>query len=192
MKLLERLDTDLKTAMKARDELALRVLRMVKSDLRYKQIELGHELSDDEIVTVLGTAAKKRKEAAVEFDRGGRQELGDNERAELAIISQYLPEQFSQEELALLIDTAVAKSGATTIKDIGAVMKVLMPEIKGRADGKVVSGMDVVMKISQVPTGNVGNLTAGVIAQRMGVPIARLIAATNVNRVLPDYIETGT
>ena len=139
MKLLERLDTDLKTAMKARDELALRVLRMVKSDLRYKQIELGHELSDDEIVTVLGTAAKKRKEAAVEFDRGGRQELGDNERAELAIISQYLPEQFSQEELALLIDTAVAKSGATTIKDIGAVMKVLMPEIKGRADGKVVN-----------------------------------------------------
>ena len=139
MKLLERLDTDLKTAMKARDELALRVLRMVKSDLRYKQIELGHELSDDEIVTVLGTAAKKRKEAAVEFDRGGRQELGDNERAELAIISQYLPEQFSQEELALLIDTAVAKSGATTIKDMGAVMKVLMPEIKGRADGKVVN-----------------------------------------------------
>ncbi len=139
MKFSERLDTDLKTAMKARDELRLRVLRMVKSDLRYKQIELGHELSEDEVVAVLGTAAKKRKEAAGEFDRGGRQELGDNERAELAVISQYLPEQLSQEELASLIEIAIAKSGASTIKDMGAVMKVLMPDIRGRADGKVVN-----------------------------------------------------
>lgn len=139
MKLTERLDTDLKAAMKAKDELRLRVLRMVKSDLRYKQIELGHDLSDDEVVAVFSTAAKKRKEAASEYDRGGRQDLSDGERAELAVISEYLPEQLSPEELSALIDKAIAQSGAATIKDMGAVMKVLMPEIRGRADGKAVN-----------------------------------------------------
>ena len=139
MTLTERLETDLKAAMKARDELRLLVLRTLKSDLRYKQIELGHELSDTEVVAVLSTAAKKRREAVGEYDRGGRQDLSDAERAELEIISKYLPEQLSQEELNALIDKAIAQSGATTIKDLGAVMKVLMPEIRGRADGKVVN-----------------------------------------------------
>ena len=139
MKIVERLDLDLKAAMKAKDELRLSVLRMAKSDLRYKQIELGHELSDDEVVSVFSTAAKKRREAASEYDRGGRQDLADNERAELKIISEYLPEQLSPDELNALIDKAIALSGATTIKDMGAIMKVLMPEVRGRADGKAVN-----------------------------------------------------
>jgi uncharacterized protein YqeY len=139
MKLTERLDMDLKAAMKARDEMRLGVLRMLKSDLRYKQIELGHELSDDETVAVLGTAVKKRREAIGEYDRGGRQDLSSSEKAELDIISLYLPKQLSPDELNELIDKAVTESGATTIKDIGAVMKILMPEIRGRADGKAVN-----------------------------------------------------
>ncbi|HBC47338.1 MAG TPA: glutamyl-tRNA amidotransferase [candidate division Zixibacteria bacterium] len=139
MKISERLDTDLKVAMRARDELRLRVLRMLKSDLRYRQIELGHELSDDEVIAIVSTSAKKRREAIVEYDRGGRQDLSDGERAELAVISEYLPEQLSPEELNKLIDKAIAETGATTIKDIGNIMKVLMPEIKGRADGKAVN-----------------------------------------------------
>ncbi len=139
MKITERLDSDLKVAMKAKDELRLRVLRMLKSDLRYKQIELGHELSDDEVVAVLSTAAKKRREAASEFDRGGRLDLSANENAELGVLSEYLPEQLSAEDLNNLIDKAIAQSGATTLKDIGAIMKLLMPEIKGRADGKLVN-----------------------------------------------------
>jgi uncharacterized protein len=139
MTILERLDIDLKAAMKARDELRLNVLRMLKSDLRYKQIELGHELSEDEVVAVLSTAAKKRKEAVVEYDRGGRQDLSNIEKAEFAVVSEYLPEQLSQEELFKLIDKAIAENGATTIKDIGIIMKALMPEIRGRADGKMVN-----------------------------------------------------
>ncbi len=141
MKLIERLETDLKAAMKARDEMRLRVLRMLKSDLRYKQIELGHELSDDETLAVFSTAAKKRREAIAEYDRGGRQDLSDTEKAELDIINLYLPEQLSQEELVNLIDKAIADSGAVTIRDMGAVMKVLMPEIRGRADGKAVNAL---------------------------------------------------
>jgi uncharacterized protein YqeY len=141
MKLTERLETDLKAAMKARDELRLRVLRMLKSDLRYKEIELGHELSDDETLAVFSTAAKKRREAIGEYDRGGRQDLSDTEKAELDIISLYLPEQLSQDELINLIDKAIAESGAVTIRDMGAVMKALMPEIRGRADGKAVNAL---------------------------------------------------
>jgi uncharacterized protein YqeY len=139
MKVTERLDSDLKVAMKAKDELRLRVLRMLKSDLRYKQIELGHELSDDEVVAVLSTAAKKRREAASEYDRGGRLDLSADENAELGVLSEYLPEQLSAEDLNNLIDKAIAQSCATTLKDIGAIMKILMPEIKGRADGKLVN-----------------------------------------------------
>jgi uncharacterized protein YqeY len=141
MRLIERLDTDLKAAMKARDEMRLGVLRMLKSDLRYKQIELGHELSDEEALAVLSTAAKKRREAIGEYDRGGRQDLSDNEKAELEVISLYLPEQLSTEDLGKLIDKAIADSGAITMKDLGAVMQVLMPEIRGRADGKAVNAL---------------------------------------------------
>jgi uncharacterized protein YqeY len=139
MKLTERFDTDLKAAMKARDEIRLGVLRMLKSDLRYKQIELGHDLSDEEVIAVLSTAAKRRREAIDEYSRGGRQDLMDTERAELDIINVYLPEQLSQEELNELIDKAITESGAITNKDIGNVMKVLMPLVRGRADGKAVN-----------------------------------------------------
>jgi uncharacterized protein len=139
MKISERFDSDLKVAMKARDELRLRVLRMLKSDLRYRQIEVGHELSDDEAIAILSTAAKKRREAAEEYDRGGRQDLSDSERAELEVINEYLPEQLSQDELNKLIDKAIADTGAATIKDIGTIMKALIPEIRGRADGKAVN-----------------------------------------------------
>ncbi len=137
--ILERIDNDLKTAMKARDELRLGVLRMLKSDIRYKQIELGHEMSDDEVIGVLGTAAKKRKEAEDEFRRAGRIDLADKELAEYNIIKDYLPEQLSQDELLKLVDKAIAQSNATSIRDLGSVMKVLMPEVRGRADGKAVN-----------------------------------------------------
>jgi len=139
MTLAERIDSDLKAALKNRQELRLQVVRMLKSDMRYKQIELGHELSDDEVVGVLSTAAKKRREAADEYARGGRQDLADGELAELDIIKAYLPEQLSEEDLYSLIDRVIAETGASSVKDIGLVMKSLMPEIRGRADGKLVN-----------------------------------------------------
>lgn len=137
--ILERIENDLKTAMKARDELRLQVLRMLKSDIKYRKIDAGHDLSDDEVIAVLSTAAKKRNEAAEGFRLGGRQDLVEKELAEYDIIKQYLPEQLTQDELIKLIDKAIAETKATTAKDFGLVMKAVMPELRGRADGKVVN-----------------------------------------------------
>ncbi|OGC90993.1 MAG: glutamyl-tRNA amidotransferase [candidate division Zixibacteria bacterium RBG_16_53_22] len=135
----ERLDEDLKTAMKSKDELRVQVLRMIKSDLRYKKIELGRELTDDDVIGVLSSGVKKRRDSIEEYRRGGREDLASSEAAEIAIIQGYLPEQLSDEELTALVDKAVTQTGARTIKDMGAIMKILMPDVRGRADGKAVN-----------------------------------------------------
>lgn len=139
MTIPERLNNDIINAMKAKDEIRLGVLRMLKSDLKYKQIAFGRELIEEEVIAVLSTAAKSRREAFEEYERGGRADLRDQEKAELAIIIQYLPEQLSAEELGRLVDEAIAEAKAVTPKDIGAIMKVLMPKVRGRADGKEVN-----------------------------------------------------
>lgn len=139
MALIEKIDIQLKEALKARDNERLQTLRMLKSDLQYKQIELGHELTDDEIVAVLSSAAKKRSEAVEEFRKGGREDLEKKERAEYEIIKEFLPRQFSSEELDELIENTIAETGASSMKDLGEVMKVLMPQVRGRADGKAVN-----------------------------------------------------
>jgi uncharacterized protein YqeY len=139
MTISERIDSDLKAALKNRDDLRLQVMRLLKSDIRYKQIELKRDLADEDVVGVLNTAAKKRREAEEEYRRGGRIDLAEKELAELEIIKEFLPEQLSPEELSSLIDKAVTETNAVSIKDLGLVMKVLMPEIRGRADGKAVN-----------------------------------------------------
>jgi len=139
MNIPERLENDLKAAMKARDDMRTQVLRMIKSDLRYRQIELGHELAEADVTAILSTAVKTRKEAMSEYVRGGRQDLADKESAEAKIVQGYLPEQLSTDELNRLVDKAIADTKAVTIKDLGSVMKVLMPEVRGRADGKAVN-----------------------------------------------------
>ena len=139
MALVEKIDVQLKEALKNRDNQRLQTLRMLKSDLQYKQIELGHELTDDEIVAVLSSAAKKRSEAIEEFRKGGREDLEKKERAEYEIIKEFLPRQFSSEELDELIENTIAETGASSMKDLGEVMKVLMPRVRGRADGKTVN-----------------------------------------------------
>jgi uncharacterized protein YqeY len=139
MTLVERIDVQLKEALKTRDNERLQTLRMLKSDLQYKQIELGHELTDDEIVAVLSSAAKKRSEAIEEFRKGGREDLEKKERAEYEIIKEFLPRQLSSEELDELIENTIAETGASSMKDIGEVMKVLMLRVRGRADGKAVN-----------------------------------------------------
>jgi hypothetical protein len=135
----ERLDEDLKTAMKSRDDLRVQVLRMLKSDLRYKKIELARELTDEDAIAVLSSSVKKRRDSIEEFRRGGREDLATAEAAEITIIQGYLPEQLSEEEVYALVDKAIAQTGARTIKDLGAVMKILMPDVRGRADGKIVN-----------------------------------------------------
>ncbi|MHC1557724.1 GatB/YqeY domain-containing protein [Actinomycetospora sp. C-140] len=140
--LKERLRSDLTTAMKARDEVRVSTIRMALSAINTEEVagDAHRELSDDEVVTVLGRESKKRRESAEAFDGAGRTELAERERAEQAVLTDYLPAQLSDEELTSLVAAAIAETGAEGPKQMGAVMKVVQPQVAGRADGRRVSG----------------------------------------------------
>ena len=141
--LKDRLRTDLTTAMKARDELRSATLRMVLSAVTNAEVagKAARELSDDEVVGVLTTEAKKRREAATAFDDGGRAEMADRERAEAAVIADYLPEQLTKEEVVAVVTDAIDQAGARGegMRAMGKVMGLVTPQTKGRADGSVVA-----------------------------------------------------
>ncbi|UCC78793.1 MAG: GatB/YqeY domain-containing protein [Candidatus Zixiibacteriota bacterium] len=139
MTLIEKIDSDLKAALKNKDEVRLNVLRMLKSELRYKTIDTGNDLSEEDAMAVLSSAAKKRSEAIEQFQRGGREDLVKQETAEYEIIKEYLPEQLSDGELEDIVKKTIAETSAVSIKDLGTVMKALMPKVRGRADGKTVN-----------------------------------------------------
>lgn len=139
MSLLQQIDNDLKEALKAGQKERLSVLRGLKSDIKYKQIDLGHEMSDADIIGVLTSASKKRKESIEQFKAGGRMDLVAKEEAEFAIIQAYLPEQLSEDKLRQIIAETIAETGANSPKMMGVVMKALLPKVKGMADGKLVS-----------------------------------------------------
>lgn len=140
------LHAHLTTAIKARDELTSSTLRMVLTAITNEEVA-GKEakvLSDDDVLTVLTREAKKRRESAQAYTEAGRGELADRENAELAVIAGYLPEELSEEELAAIISAAVeqvVQSGATGGAAIGAVMKIVQPQVKGRADGSQVAAL---------------------------------------------------
>ena len=141
-----RLQSDLTAAMKARDETRTASLRMALAALSTEQTsgKAARELTDDDVVTVLTREVKKRREAAEAYDGAGRTEPANRERAEEAVLAEYLPAALSQDELAALVDDAVADaaaSGVTGPKAMGAVMKSLQPQVKGRADGAAVAAM---------------------------------------------------
>ena len=139
--LKERLHADLNVAMKARDEVTTATLRMALTAVTNEEVagKTARELSDDEVLKVLGREAKKRKEAAEAFDAANRPELSARERAEGEVLDRYLPAQLGDDELAKLVAAAVAEAGATSPRDMGAVMKLVQPRVAGRADGKRVS-----------------------------------------------------
>ncbi len=139
MSLKDKISGDLKTAMKARDALRTGVIRMSIAAIVNKQIELGRELSDEDVISVLTTEAKKRRDAAEQFRNGGRDELADKEEAEGAILKEYLPEQMGEDEIRVIVKDVIATAGAESMKDLGAVMKQLMPKVKGKADGALVN-----------------------------------------------------
>jgi hypothetical protein len=139
MGLKERLEQDQKTAMRERAQLRLDTIRMLKSAIKYREIELMKPLDDAGIHGVIASEVKRRRDAAEQYRAGNRQDLADKEDAEIAILQAYLPQQLGEDELRAKVDEAVKKVGAQGMKDMGAVMKALMPEIQGRADGKVVS-----------------------------------------------------
>jgi hypothetical protein len=139
MSLQQRLDGDLKAAMKSSDSLKTSVLRMVKAAIKNKQVEKRKDLSDEEIISVLSTLTKQRRESIDLFSKGGREELAEKERQELAMLQLYLPGQLSPEDLDRIIMEAINESSAEGVKDIGKVMRLIMPRVQGAADGKVVN-----------------------------------------------------
>lgn len=138
--LKERIDSDLKEAMRSKDELSTSVLRMLKSAVKYKEVEPGgHALEDAGVLAVIQTLIKKGRDSVEQFRAGGRPELADKEEREIARLQSYLPAQLSPDELRAEVRAAVAQVGAKGPKDMGAVMKALMPRVQGRAEGKAVS-----------------------------------------------------
>lgn len=137
MSLKEQLRADMTSAMKARDELRTGTLRMVLTAVTNEEVagKTARELSDEEVVTVIGREAKKRREAAEAFDGAGRAELADKERAEGAILDEYLPAQLGDDEIATIVSEAIASTGAAGPQAMGQVMKAVQPKIAGQAEG---------------------------------------------------------
>jgi uncharacterized protein len=142
MTVQERIDSDLKDAMRAKDAAKLGVLRMLKSAMKYVAIEkAGAEasLDDNEAVQVIRKQVKQRQDSIQSFEQGGRPELAAKEKDELAILSAYLPQSMAADELGAAVRDAIAEVGATSRAQMGAVMKVLQAKLAGRADGKTLS-----------------------------------------------------
>ncbi|SFA95610.1 MULTISPECIES: GatB/YqeY domain-containing protein [unclassified Bacillus (in: firmicutes)] len=140
MSLLERLNNDMKQAMKNKEKDKLSVIRMIKSSLQNEAIKLGNrELSEEDELTVLSRELKQRKDSLHEFDKAGRADLVEKLRAELTVVELYLPAQLSEEELSDIVKTAVAETGAISKADMGKVMAAIMPKVKGKADGSLVN-----------------------------------------------------
>jgi len=142
MTLQQRVDSDLKEAMRAKEATKLGVLRMLKSALKYAAIaksDAEAELNDAEAVQVIRKQAKQRQDSIESFEKGGRAELADKEKEELAILNAYLPQGMSPDELAKVVRETIAEVGATSKAQMGAIMKALQPKVGGRADGRTLS-----------------------------------------------------
>ena len=138
--LRERLDADLKDAMRARDELKLTTIRAIKSAVKYKEVEAANKVHDEPaIIQVIVTQVKQRRDAAAEYKAANRVDLADKEEKEIAILQNYLPTQLSAEQLTAEIARAITEAGAKSAKDLGNVMKIVTPRLKGQAEGKAIS-----------------------------------------------------
>lgn len=132
---------DMKTAMRARDSERLGAIRLLISSIKNKKIDLRRDLTEEEILEVLATESKKRRESAEAYRNGDRLELAEKEEFELTVIANYLPEPLTDDEVNAMIDAAIAESGATTKRDMGKVMGQVMPQTKGRFDGSKIKDM---------------------------------------------------
>jgi uncharacterized protein len=140
MSYIERIQNDLTIAMREKDELRLSVLRMVKSSLKYKEIEKVRPLDDLESMQVLQTLVKQRRESVEQFTKGGRKDLAEKEAKEIAIIEEYLPSAPSDEEIHRAVEEAISEESANSLKQMGAVIKAARAKLEGKAvDGKVLS-----------------------------------------------------
>ncbi|NMO23350.1 GatB/YqeY domain-containing protein [Pyxidicoccus fallax] len=138
--LKERIDADLKDAMRSKNELTTSVLRMLKSSVKYKEVEPGASALDDAgIQSVITGLIKQRRDSIDQFKAGGRPELAEKEEAEIGVLQNYLPKQLTAEELTAAVQAAIAEVGAKGPKDMGAVMKNLNPKLQGKAEGRAIS-----------------------------------------------------
>ncbi|TAK07383.1 MAG: GatB/YqeY domain-containing protein [Candidatus Manganitrophaceae bacterium] len=143
MTLQQRLVDEMKEAMRTGDANRLSVIRLLRSAIKNKEIDKGkgQQLTEEEILQVISTAVKQRKESIEQFEKGGRRDLVEKENSELTILQSFLPQQISDEELRIKIKEAIAQSGAADIKDMGKVMKLVVPQLVGRAEGSKISQM---------------------------------------------------
>lgn len=144
MSLVSTITEDLKTAMKSGDTRARDVLRMVNTAIKKKQIEQkdrGNEMSDEDVITILSSQIKQRRESVSQYESGGREDLAEGEKEEIAVLEKYLPEQLSGDELQLVVRSVIEEVGASDPSDMGKVMGVVMAKVKGQADGNAVREM---------------------------------------------------
>lgn len=145
MSLIERISEDIKTAMKAKDKIRLETVRSIKKVLLEKEVSLRPQgqttLNESQEIEVLAQLAKQRREAIEQYRQAGRNDLADQEAQELAILEEYLPGQLSDEEIGVVVDEIIARTGASSAKDMGKVMGPAMQQLKGRADGQKVQSV---------------------------------------------------
>lgn len=139
MSLEERLLEEMKLAMKSNDKLRLSTIRMMRSALKNKEIELRRKLEDEEVAKVIQAMVRKGEESVEQFQTGGRMDLVDKEKKEIEILKSFLPQPLSQEEILKIIDQSIQETQASSLKDIGKVMKSVIPKIGGKADGKLIN-----------------------------------------------------
>ncbi|MBM7618101.1 uncharacterized protein YqeY [Weissella uvarum] len=139
MSLTEQLNADMKVAMKAKDKETLNVLRMLKSDLANEQIKLGHDLDESEELAVVSREMKQHVEEKEAYEDASRADLAESLAAQIEVLKRYMPEQLSEDEVRQIVEDTIKKVGATSKADLGKVMGALMPQVKGKADGKLVN-----------------------------------------------------
>jgi uncharacterized protein YqeY len=139
MTLKTRINEDMKTAMKARDAQTLSAIRLLMSAMKQKEVDERVELSDADIVSIIAKMIKQRSESIAQYTAGGRQDLVDAEQAEVTVLTAYLPQALTEQEIAGMIQAAIAQTGAAGMADMGKVMGILRPELTGRADMAAVS-----------------------------------------------------
>lgn len=147
MSLKQRLTDELKSAMKNKDQLRKSVITLIRADIKQIEVDKRVELTEEDIIDIISKQAKQRRDSIEEFGKGGREDLVEEAKQELDVLMEYLPEQLSEEEIEIIIKKVITETGATSMKDMGKIMAAAMPELKGKADGKVVN--QIVRKILQ-------------------------------------------
>ncbi|EWG09806.1 GatB/YqeY domain-containing protein [Cytobacillus firmus] len=139
MSLLERLNEDMKQAMRNKEKEKLTVIRMIKASLQNEAIKLGEDLNEEQELTVLSREVKQRKDSLHEFEKAGREDLVEKIRTELQYVELYMPKQLSEDEVSKIVAETIAETGASSKADMGKVMAAIMPKVKGKADGSLIN-----------------------------------------------------